>query len=121
MKSNLDARPVFVHKAKLCTSKTRFAKAEMTTGEAEGMTGLSENNFKKIETIQGHFLICYLSVLLERLLQFNVLKNKYGAEEIFDFIKGFNLSLKYIKNWLNIKLQFCIGIVHFLVISCDTR
>lgn len=71
MKSNLDARPVFVQKR---------------------------------ETIQGHFLICYLAVLLERLLQFNVLKNKYGAEEIFDFIKGFNVTkgeIKYINTAKN--------------------
>ena len=71
MKSNLDARPVFVQKR---------------------------------ETIQGHFLVCYLAVLLERLLQFNVLKNKYGAEEIFDFIKGFNVTkgeIKYINTAKN--------------------
>ena len=71
MKSNLDARPVFVQKR---------------------------------ETIQGHFLVCYLAVLLERLLQFNVLKNKYGAEEIFDFIKGFNAAkgeIKYINTAKN--------------------
>ena len=47
---------------------------------------------QKRETIQGHFLICYLSVLLERLLQFNVLKNKFSAEEIFSFIRGFNVT-----------------------------
>lgn len=71
MKSNLDARPVFVQKR---------------------------------ETIQGHFLICYLSVLLERILQFNVLKNEYGAEEIFSFIKGFNVTkgeTKYINTAKN--------------------
>ena len=44
MKSQLDARPVFLQKE---------------------------------DTITGHFLICYLAVLLTRLLQFNVLKNTY--------------------------------------------
>ena len=71
MKSNLDARPVFVQKR---------------------------------ETIQGHFLICYLSILLERIMQFNVLKNKYCANEIFEFIKKFNAvkgETKYINTAKN--------------------
>jgi transposase len=59
MKSDLDARPVFVQK---------------------------EN------TIKGHFLICYLTVLLERIFQFNVLDNKHGASEIFGFIKDFKVT-----------------------------
>jgi transposase len=59
MKSDLDARPVFVQK---------------------------EN------AIKGHFLICYLTVLLERIFQFKILENKYGASEIFGFIKGFKVT-----------------------------
>ena len=38
---------------------------------------------QKQETITGHFLICYLAVLLTRLLQIHVLKDEYGTEEIF--------------------------------------
>lgn len=59
MKSDLDARPVFLQKK---------------------------------ETIQGHFLICYLTVLLERLFQFKVLENRFPATEIFDFLRQFRLS-----------------------------
>jgi transposase len=44
---------------------------------------------QKEETIKGHFLICYFTVLLERILQFKVLKSKYSASEIFNFIKNF--------------------------------
>ena len=58
MKSDLDARPVFLQKEK---------------------------------TIKGHFLICYLTVLLERLFQFYVLENKYSSSTIFNFFKGFKL------------------------------
>ena len=58
MKSDLDARPVFLQKE---------------------------------DSIKGHFLICYLAVLLERILQFKVLENKYSTSEIFDFIKSFDL------------------------------
>ena len=59
MKSDLDARPVFVQKE---------------------------------STIKGHFLLCYLTVLLERIFQFYFLKSKYGAPEIFSFIKNFKVT-----------------------------
>ena len=67
MKSDLDARPVYLQK---------------------------EN------TITGHFLICYLSVLLLRLFQFKILNNKFHTEAIINFIKEFRVikvpSNKYI-------------------------
>jgi transposase len=47
---------------------------------------------QKESTIKGHFLICYLTVLLERIFQFYVLENKYGASEIFGFIKNFRVT-----------------------------
>lgn len=59
MKSDLDARPVFVQKE---------------------------------STIKGHFLICYLTVMLERIFQFKVLENKYSASEIFRFFKDFKVA-----------------------------
>jgi len=60
MKSDLDARPVFVQKE---------------------------------STIKGHFLICYLTVLLERLFQFKTLNDIYGAPEIFSFFKDFRVVM----------------------------
>ena len=59
MKSDLDARPVFLQKE---------------------------------DSIKGHFLVCYLTVLLERIFQFKVLKDKYSSSEIFSFIKGFRAT-----------------------------
>lgn len=59
MKSDLDARPVFLQKE---------------------------------ETIKGHFLICYLTVLLERIFQFKVLKNSYSTHDIFNFFKDFTAT-----------------------------
>ena len=47
---------------------------------------------QKEDTVKGHFLICYLTVLLERILQFKVLKNKYPASEIFNFIRNFKVT-----------------------------
>lgn len=59
MKSDLDARPVFLQKE---------------------------------STIKGHFLICYLTVLLERIFQIKVLRDAYSTSEIFDFIKDFKVT-----------------------------
>lgn len=59
MKSDLDARPVFLQKE---------------------------------ESIKGHFLICYIAVLLERILQYKVLKNTWSSPEIFDFIRKFKIT-----------------------------
>ena len=77
MKSQLDARPVYLQKK---------------------------------ETITGHFLICYLAVLLTRILQIYILKDQYGAEEIFDFIHDFRVAKvsdrKYIKNRASINILF---------------
>ena len=59
MKSDLDARPVFLQKE---------------------------------ETIKGHFLICYLTVLLERIFQFKILNNAYSTHDIFCFLKDFTAT-----------------------------
>lgn len=46
---------------------------------------------QKENTIKGHFLICYIAVLLERLLQFKILDNKYSTSQIIRFTRGFKL------------------------------
>ena len=74
MKSDLDARPVFLQK---------------------------EN------TIKDHFLICYLTVLLERIFQFKILDEKYSTSDIFRFIKDFRVTKgehKYINTIFDYKL-----------------
>ena len=69
MKSQLDARPVFMQKQ---------------------------------ETITGHFLICYLAVLLTRLLQIHTLKDEYGTEEIFDFTRDFRIAKIADRKYINL-------------------
>jgi transposase len=69
MKSELDARPVYLQKE---------------------------------ETITGHFLICYLAVLLTRLLQFKVLENKFCSEEIFTFIRDFRIAKISDRKYMNL-------------------
>ena len=69
MKSQLDARPVYLQKE---------------------------------DTITGHFLICYLAVLLTRLLQFRILKNNYCSEELFDFIHDFRVAKISDRKYINL-------------------
>lgn len=69
MKSQLDARPVYLQKE---------------------------------DTITGHFLICYLAVLLTRLFQIYVLNDKYGTEEIFDFIRDYRVAQVSERRYINL-------------------
>lgn len=69
MKSQLDARPVYLQKE---------------------------------DTITGHFLICYLAVLLIRLFQINTLNDNYGTEEIFDFIRDFRVAQVSERKYINL-------------------
>lgn len=69
MKSQLDARPVYLQKE---------------------------------DTITGHFLICYLAVLLTRLLQFKILKNNYCSEDLFEFVHDFRVAKISDRNYINL-------------------
>jgi transposase len=57
---------------------------------------------QKIESIHGHFLICYLAILLIRLLQFKVLKNKYCTEKLINFIREFRVVKLEHNKYVNI-------------------
>ena len=57
---------------------------------------------QKEETIIGHFLICYLTVLLTRIFQIHVLKDNYGSEEIFNFIRDFRVAKVSDRKYINL-------------------
>lgn len=57
---------------------------------------------QKKDTIVGHFLICYLAVLLTRLLQFKVLKNNYCSEDLFEFIHDFRVAKISDRKYINL-------------------
>lgn len=57
---------------------------------------------QKEETITGHFLICYLSVLLTRLLQIYILNDDHGVEELFDFIRDFRVAKVSDRKYINL-------------------
>lgn len=69
MKSQLDARPVYLQKE---------------------------------DTITGHFLICYLAVLLTRLLQCKILKNNYCSEDLFEFVHDFRVAKISDRKYINL-------------------
>lgn len=51
--------------------------------------------------IIGHFLVCYASVLAERLLQFNLMEDRYSASELFDFIRKFTVTRSTKNTYIN--------------------
>ena len=46
---------------------------------------------QKESTIFGHFLVCYTSILMVRILQFLVYKNEIKSNELIEFMKTFNV------------------------------
>lgn len=57
---------------------------------------------QKKDTIVGHFLICYLAVLLTRLLQFKILKNNYCSEDLFEFVHDFRVAKISNRKYINL-------------------
>ena len=54
------------------------------------------------DSIAGHFLICYLSVLLMRLFQFKLLDNQVSSETILHFVRSFRAVKCSPRKWINI-------------------
>ena len=46
---------------------------------------------QKQNTIFGHFLVCYTSILMVRILQFLVYKNEIKSSDLIQFMKSFNV------------------------------
>ena len=57
---------------------------------------------QKQDTITGHFLICYLAVLLTRIVQIHILKDKHGTEEIFEFVRDFRVAQVSERKYINL-------------------
>lgn len=56
---------------------------------------------QKPNSIKGHFLVCYIAVLL-RLLQVKVLGNRYSSEEIVAFARGFRVVEASPRKYVNL-------------------
>jgi hypothetical protein len=57
---------------------------------------------QKTDSITGHFLICYLAVLLLRCLQFKVLDQRFCSEDIMGFAKNFRAVKVSERRYVNI-------------------
>ncbi|MDO4798431.1 MAG: IS1634 family transposase, partial [Coriobacteriales bacterium] len=53
-------------------------------------------------TITGHFLVCYLAVLLVRLLQVKVLGDEYCSEEVMGLIRGLDVCQASERKYVNV-------------------
>lgn len=53
-------------------------------------------------TIKGHFLICYLAVLLTRILEFNVLHSKVCASQLYEFMRTYTVLKESGNKYINI-------------------
>ena len=70
---------------------------------------------QKQDTIVGHFLICYLAVLLTRLLQFKILKNGYSSEEYYQKYSIFSMEIPVIWFYFSVSfLSYCIHRRHHI-------
>ena len=57
---------------------------------------------QKKETIYGHFLICYLSLFLLRVLEIKVFKNKINSYDLIYFMRDFRIVNKGDGSYINI-------------------
>lgn len=57
---------------------------------------------QKKETIYGHFLICYLSLFLLRVLEIKVFKNQIHSYDLINFIRDFRVVNKGDGSFINI-------------------
>lgn len=57
---------------------------------------------QKKETIYGHFLICYLSLFLLRVLEIKIFKNKINSYDLIHFIRDFRAARGADGSYINI-------------------
>ena len=55
----------------------------------------------KEDTIKGHFLICYFSLTLLRLLELKIFEDKIPAGQIIDFIRHYKITKNYDESFIN--------------------
>ena len=60
---------------------------------------------QKADSIVGHFLICYLAVLLMRLFQFKILKNNFSSESLIGFFRKFRIVEISERRIMNLSLK----------------
>lgn len=64
---------------------------------------------QKKETIYGHFLICYLSLFLLRVLEIKCFKNKINSYDLINFMRDFRVVNKGDNTYINISRDQAIN------------
>ena len=64
---------------------------------------------QKKETIYGHFLICYLSLFLLRILEIKYFKNQINSYDLIHFMRDFRVVEKGDGSFLNISRNQCVN------------
>ena len=54
------------------------------------------------DSIRGHFLICYIGIVLERILEFSILGSRFSHEKIMGFIRAFSVVRLNTKDYVNL-------------------
>ena len=53
------------------------------------------------DTIKGHFLICYISLTLMRLLELKTFNDEIPISQLFDFIRQYKVTENYDLSYIN--------------------
>lgn len=62
--------------------------------------------------IKGHFLVCYLTLILETIFQFKMLENQFGTHQVYDFIRNFHVVALSAHEVLNVSQ--CSSVFRFM-------
>ena len=53
------------------------------------------------ESIYGHFIICYYSLVIERLIELKLFQDEYSPDSIFEFIRNFKVTENFDGSYIN--------------------
>ena len=102
--SEIDMEPVQVYK----TYHSRW-KIEESFRLTKSYLDARPVYLQKKETIYGHFLICYLSLFLLRVLEIKCFKNKINSYDLINFMRDFRVVNKGDNTYINISRDQAIN------------
>ena len=73
------------------------------------LSGCKAGVLTKKETIYGHFLICYLSLFLLRILEIKCFKNQINSYDLIHFMRDFRVVEEGAVSFLNISRIDCVN------------
>ena len=78
----------------------------------ERNTDMYSGVYEKEDYIKGFFLVCFISIMLERILEVHIFDNKYPMDEILDFYTEFKLAKGSNDEYINLSTtsSFLMGL-----------